>query len=133
MGRGCADDLKLLENTSLPVGERSSGGPLAPLRPLLSIRPSILTLQPSHPNTPPTARIHGRKLKDINSEGEKKALAGEYRKKGRGPAQGGARKSNRLTVMNVFESWTGNENGRHSRNVDAWVMFIMKSWQPIVE
>ena len=91
MGRVCAEDLKFLENASIPAEEGSSGGPLAPLRTRLSVHPSILTLQPSHPNIPPTARIHDRKLKNINSVGEKKARAGEDRRKRQGTGQMGRR------------------------------------------
>ena len=120
-----------MENASLPVEERSSGGPLAPLRARLQ------SVRPGDPALPLKHTVYGSnprsQIKNINSEGEKKALAGEYRKKGRGPAQGGARKSNRLTVMNAFESWTRSKNGWHSQHADVWVMFIIKSWQPIVE
>ena len=35
--------------------------------------------------------------------------------------------------MNTFKSWTRSKNGGHSRHADVWAMFVMKSWQPIVE
>ena len=41
-------------------------------------------------------------------------------------------RSNKLTVINAFESPTSRENGRHSRKGAVWVMFSMKSWHPTV-
>ena len=69
----------------------------------------------------------GSKVRARNSNGtDGQSGAGRGTLTDRPPSHGNTRRSNRLTVMNAFESLTSSENGRHWRNASVWVMFVMK-------
>ena len=82
-----------MENASLPAEERSNNGPLVPLR--------------AHPSTYPSPTqiytVDGLSLL-LQIEEERKHEQTKRDKKGERQAKGDARKSNRLTVLNGFES-----------------------------